>query len=69
LTENDLALVESFQPDNKRYPLTPVCVLRGVLGKSLTALLRKLDHHTLPDSMEREARLMSSWRLPRLAGS
>ena len=69
MTENDLALVECFQPDNKRYPLTPVCGLRGVLGKSLTAFLSELDHHTLADSMERKARLMSSRRLPRLDGS
>lgn len=69
LTENDLALVECFQPDNKSCPLTPVCGLRGVLGKALAAFLSELDRHTLADLMEPKARLMSSLHLPRLAGN
>ena len=47
-TENDLALVECFGPDN-RCCLTPSCVLKQALGEALDAFMAVLDGYTLAD--------------------
>ncbi len=47
-TENDLALVECFGPDN-RCCLTPACVLRQALDEALKAFMAVLDRYTLAD--------------------
>lgn len=47
-TENDLALVECFGPDN-RCCLTPVCVLKQALDEALTAFMAVLERYTLAD--------------------
>lgn len=47
-SENDLALAECFGARNA-CRLTPVCVLKGVLGEALEAFLDVLDHYTLAD--------------------
>lgn len=47
-TENDLAVAECFGARNS-CRLTPVCVLRGVLGEALESFLGTLDRYTLAD--------------------
>lgn len=47
--EDDLYLVECFQPSGGRCPISPVCGLKGVLGKALQAYLQVLDEYTLQD--------------------
>src|SRR5690606_41788753 len=47
--EDDFHLVECFDREHNRCPITPVCGLRGVLGKALHAYLSILDEYTLED--------------------
>ncbi|WP_422124122.1 RrF2 family transcriptional regulator [Planococcus sp. X10-3] len=47
--EDDFHLVECFDPEHNRCPITPVCGLRGVLGQALHAYLAVLDGFTLED--------------------
>lgn len=47
--EDDFHLVECFDSEHNRCPITPVCGLRGVLGKALEAYLAVLDSYTLED--------------------
>ncbi|OMF91545.1 Rrf2 family transcriptional regulator [Paenibacillus sp. FSL R7-0273] len=47
--EDDLYLVECFQPSGGNCPISPVCGLKGVLGKALNAYLQVLDQYTLQD--------------------
>ncbi|MEK5445980.1 RrF2 family transcriptional regulator [Paenibacillus sp. FSL R7-0331] len=47
--EDDLYLVECFQPSGGHCPISPVCGLKGVLGKALQAYLQVLDEYTLQD--------------------
>lgn len=47
--EDDFHLVECFDPEHNRCPITPVCGLRGVLGQALHAYLAVLDGYTLED--------------------
>lgn len=49
--EDDFHLVECFDPATNRCPISPVCGLRGVLGKALHAYLAVLDEYTLEDLM------------------
>lgn len=47
--EEDFHLVECFNPELNTCPISPVCGLRGVLGKALHAYLSVLDEYTLED--------------------
>ncbi|HSJ37669.1 MAG TPA: Rrf2 family transcriptional regulator [Planococcus sp. (in: firmicutes)] len=47
--EDDFHLVECFDKEHNRCPITPVCGLRGVLGQALQAYLSVLDGYTLED--------------------
>lgn len=47
--EDDLYLVECFHPSGGHCPISPVCGLKGVLGKALKAYLQVLDEYTLQD--------------------
>lgn len=47
--EDDFHLVECFDAEHNRCPISPVCGLRGVLGKALHAYLTVLDGYTLED--------------------
>ncbi|MGM0450370.1 MAG: RrF2 family transcriptional regulator [Pseudomonadota bacterium] len=46
--EPDMNLVECFGPDNT-CAISPVCSLKGVLGKALDSFLTTLDGYTLAD--------------------
>lgn len=47
--EDDFHLVECFNSEHNQCPISPVCGLRGVLGKALHAYLAVLDECTLDD--------------------
>jgi len=51
-SEEDLALVECFQPGNRNCPIHTTCALRGVLNDALRAFLDVLDRHTLADLVQ-----------------
>ncbi len=47
--EDDFYLVECFNPAGGSCPISPVCGLKGVLGRALQAYLQVLDEYTLQD--------------------
>lgn len=47
--EDDFHLVECFNPAGNSCPITPVCGLKGVLGRALSAYLQVLSEYTLAD--------------------
>lgn len=48
-TEDNLDLVECFDPATNRCPIAPACVLAGALDEALSAFLGVLDRYTLAD--------------------
>ncbi len=53
-TEDDMILVECFDPDSNRCAITSHCRLRGVLQRGLAAWLQVLDGYTLADLLAGE---------------
>ncbi|AIQ28253.1 Rrf2 family transcriptional regulator [Paenibacillus sp. FSL P4-0081] len=47
--EDDFYLVECFHPSGGSCPISPVCGLKGVLGRALQAYLQVLGEYTLED--------------------
>lgn len=47
--EEDFHLVECFSSETNTCPISPICGLRGVLGKALHAYLSVLDEYNLQD--------------------
>jgi len=68
-TEEDFALVECFQPDNRNCPIVPVCALAPVLESALQAFFRELDDQTLDDLLKPQARLVRIFRNNAEAGT
>ncbi|NBS56821.1 MAG: Rrf2 family transcriptional regulator [Betaproteobacteria bacterium] len=60
--EEDLALVECFQPGNHNCPISPICTLRGVLADAMGAFFEVLDGQTLADLMQPRAKLVRIFR-------
>ena len=52
-TEENLALVECFDPATSRCAIEPACGLRSVLHEALTSFLAVLDRYTLADLVAR----------------
>lgn len=50
-TEENLALVECFDPELNTCPIVPACRLAGVLDEALSAFLAVLDRRTLADAL------------------
>lgn len=48
-TEDNLILVECFDPITNRCPIAAACTLAGALGEALHAFLKVLDNYTLAD--------------------
>ena len=48
-TEENMALVECFEPASSQCVIEPMCGLRSVLSEALTAFLAVLDRYTLAD--------------------
>ena len=62
--EEDLALVECFQPDNCSCIIEPACVLRRALREALEAFLAVLDGYTLASLLEPKSKLARLLSLP-----
>ena len=60
--EEDLALVECFQPGNHNCPISPICTLRGVLADAMGAFFEVLDGQTLADLMQPGAKMVRIFR-------
>ena len=56
-TEEDFALVECFQDDQGKCPISPVCVLAPALDRALKAFFRELDGQTLADLLAPQVKL------------
>jgi Rrf2 family nitric oxide-sensitive transcriptional repressor len=52
-TEENMALVECFDPESSQCAIEPACGLRSVLHEALAAFLAVLDRHTLGDLIAR----------------
>lgn len=48
-TEDNLALVECFNPETNQCPIAPACALATALDRALSAFLAVLDDLTLAD--------------------
>ena len=60
--EEDLALVECFQPGNVKCPIVSSCVLQGLLGRAIDAFFDVLDDQTLADLLKPRAQLIRIFR-------
>ena len=49
--EDDLRIVECFDPDTNTCPIAGTCALPAILDEALTAFLAVLDRYTLADLM------------------
>jgi Rrf2 family nitric oxide-sensitive transcriptional repressor len=56
-TEDNMALVECFNPETNRCPIAPACVLAGALDRALAAFLGVLDELTVADLVTHPRRL------------
>jgi Rrf2 family nitric oxide-sensitive transcriptional repressor len=48
-TEDNLTLVECFDPATNQCPIAPACALAPALDEALQAFFAVLDRHTLAD--------------------
>jgi Rrf2 family nitric oxide-sensitive transcriptional repressor len=55
--EDNMALVECFNPETNQCPIAPACVLAGTLSRALEAFLEVLDGVTLADLVRQPKRL------------
>jgi Rrf2 family nitric oxide-sensitive transcriptional repressor len=63
-TEDDLALVECFDPKRNACRITDACALRHALGEAQAAFLTVLDGYRLSDLLRPKARLKRLLQLP-----
>lgn len=56
-TEDDMNLVECFNPEDDRCTISRACRLRGVFAEALAAWLAVLDKYTLADLVSNEPAL------------
>lgn len=56
-TEDNLNLVECFDPDHNQCPIAPACALAPALDEALSAFLAVLDRYTLAQLTERPRNL------------
>jgi Rrf2 family nitric oxide-sensitive transcriptional repressor len=66
--EPDFHIVECFDPQTNRCPITPACGLIGVLNEATRAFLATLDKYTLEDLLRRSPRKLSNYFLKPTAG-
>jgi len=66
-TEENLTLVECFDPAHNTCPISPVCRLAGVLDEALSAFLAVLDTRTLADALQPRDQLVALLRSERAA--
>jgi Rrf2 family nitric oxide-sensitive transcriptional repressor len=58
-TEENMALVECFEPASSQCAIEPACGLRSVLHEALAAFLGVLDRYTLADLVARRRKPLS----------
>ena len=56
-TEEDVALVECFKPEENLCAITPACRLKGIFAEALEAFFQALSRYTLADLVQRPASL------------
>lgn len=56
-TEANTVLLECFEPETSECRIEPVCILRGILGRSLQAFFAVLDEYTLADVLGNRTQL------------
>lgn len=56
-TEDNLALVECFDPETNQCPIAPACALAPALDEALSAFLGVLDRYTIGDLTARPRRI------------
>ncbi|HEY9199081.1 MAG TPA: Rrf2 family transcriptional regulator [Gammaproteobacteria bacterium] len=56
-TEANTVLLECFEPETSQCRIEPVCILRGILGRSLQAFFAVLDEYTLADVLNNRTQL------------
>ena len=56
-TEEDVALVECFKPEEHLCAITPACRLKGIFAEALEAFFQALSRHTLADLVQRPVSL------------
>lgn len=56
-TEANTVLLECFDPETSQCRIEPVCLLRGILGRSLQAFFAVLDGYTLADVLQNRQQL------------
>jgi Rrf2 family nitric oxide-sensitive transcriptional repressor len=57
-TEANTVLLECFEPETSECRIEPVCILRGILGRSLQAFFAVLDEYTLADVLSNREQLV-----------
>ena len=57
--EDDMRIVECFDPKANTCPIAPACALPGILDEALAAFVGVLDRHTLADLLKPRAALWS----------
>lgn len=60
--EEDLALVECFQPHGHPCPIAPACRLSGLMERALSAFFKELDRQTLADLLEPRTQFVRIFR-------
>lgn len=58
--EDDLTLVECFDPATNQCRITPACALTGIAQEALDAFIRVFDKYTLADLAGPKSRLLKS---------
>lgn len=62
--EDDLNLVECFDPKTNRCPIAEMCGLSSLIGEALTAFLKVLDKKTLADILKTSPGIGSVLQIP-----
>ncbi len=63
-TEENLSLVECFEPDHNTCPIASACRLAGYLEEALSAFFGVLDGKTLADVIEPRPNLVTLLKMP-----
>lgn len=58
-SEDDMRIVECFDPGTNTCPIAPACALPRVLDEALSAFIGVLDRYTLADLLKPKAALWS----------
>ena len=65
--EEEVAIVECFQPGNARCAIIPACVLKGVLAEAVREFFKVLDQRTLKDLLQPAPKMIRLLQAKRLS--